>query len=627
MKIKINREQPFQVLATNFSIGPSSSGYDLQISADGVNYTTLFSVGANVTRMVTGVANGSYYKLAGNTDEDVIVNWFRQCDDGQGGGGGGTGSQGPMGPQGPQGPSNSGYKISLSTHSYENYTQEDIAAVNAFLAAVSADSATLNGAYVVVGGQDVFYLSSYDENGFMLFGDTNNGFIHSISWNFDPETAEITGGEYVVNTIPEGGGNEPAFGLKAVEALGTNWDNPETGDIQAKYLAVGNEVVVEGEEFDDGIDLTGKNVSYIYVDDANGVEFSAEGGRWSISWANEEFSLNLIDGEDNITGVYTIETKGDSEDGWDINIQDGDENLMWNMFIDKVYEINDYGFGSDYTVPAGTEGNVNYTYTDYHNEVDGLWRYEAGTHRIAAFSNFASGETSGDMHLGFTYYGRIEDIDSNGVVIFNAKRRYQTAGNYIKMMPNRTIEVRSGDGNDTLIATVYPGSTYDIATSSRHIWIWNDLVEHQYIGISKLADMEWVSLYSGFTTDTPGWVRIDLPEPKPWWNAPGDVYNIPRINSYGQVVAYQGYSLRNMKINTTGNTAASFVCIGGSGLPDRAFFATEVGTEGQVLTSTGNGAPAWATLIKAVQITSADYDALVQAGTTDPNTLYLIVDE
>lgn len=100
MRIKINREQPFQVLATNFSIGPSSSGYDLQISADGVNFTTLFSVGANVTRMVTGVANGSTYRLQYNTDEDVIVNWERQCNDG---GSGGSGSQGPEGPQGPQG--------------------------------------------------------------------------------------------------------------------------------------------------------------------------------------------------------------------------------------------------------------------------------------------------------------------------------------------------------------------------------------------------------------------------------------------------------------------------------------------------------------------------------------------
>ena len=98
---KIQGEQPFQVLASNFSIGPSNEGYTLQISSDGKNYSDLFSVGANVTRMVTGVANGSFYRLSGNASE-VTVNWREQCSDG--GSGGGTGPQGPAGPQGPQGP-------------------------------------------------------------------------------------------------------------------------------------------------------------------------------------------------------------------------------------------------------------------------------------------------------------------------------------------------------------------------------------------------------------------------------------------------------------------------------------------------------------------------------------------
>lgn len=555
----------------------------------------------------------------------MIIDFYK------GNGGGGAGSQGPMGPQGPQGPSNSGYKISLSTHAYENYTEEDIAAINTFLAAVSADSATLDGAYVVVGGQDVFYLSKYEE-GYALFGDVNDGFIHSISWNFDPETAEITGGEYVVNTIPEGGGNEPAFGLKAVEELGTNWDNPEVGDVQAHFSAYTETQEVSGT-YDDGFDTEGMLPTHIICNEnIDGTVFTYNGSTWSIIWGGTNINLSLVDGEDNINEYFSIIEKGDaSDDGYTFSLVDGNDEEQFSIFVEKNFEINNSIDGTDtaafadyFSIPTGITGE----YTGYTEETkaiaDGLWRYEAGTHRIAAFSNFASGESSGEMHLGFTYYGRIEDIDSNGVVIFNAKRRYQAAGNYIKMMPNRTIEVRSGDGNDTLIATVNPGSTYDIATSSRHIWIWNDLVEHQYIGISKLADMEWVSLYSGFTTDTPGWVRIDLPEPKPWWNAPGDAYNIPRINSYGQVVAYQGYSLRNMKINTTGNTAASFVCIGGNGLPDRAFFATEVGTEGQVLTSTGNGAPAWATMIKAQKITSEAYEALA---TKDPNVLYLIIDE
>lgn len=82
---KITGEAPFQVLASNFSIGPSQQGYTLQISADGKNYSNLFTVPANTTRMVTGVANGSFYRLSGNNSE-VSINWITQCSDGGGGG-------------------------------------------------------------------------------------------------------------------------------------------------------------------------------------------------------------------------------------------------------------------------------------------------------------------------------------------------------------------------------------------------------------------------------------------------------------------------------------------------------------------------------------------------------------
>ena len=102
MKQTIVGAQPFQILASNFSISPSNENYTLQISANGTDYSDLFTVSAGQTKMVTNVANGSYYRLSGNESE-VVINWRTQCDDGQGGGGGGTGSQGPQGPQGPQG--------------------------------------------------------------------------------------------------------------------------------------------------------------------------------------------------------------------------------------------------------------------------------------------------------------------------------------------------------------------------------------------------------------------------------------------------------------------------------------------------------------------------------------------
>ena len=88
MIYSITNEQPFQVLSTNFSISPSESGYNLQISANGIDYTDFATVGAGVTRQFTGMANGNFYRLSGNTGT-VEVNWMRECSPAGGGGGGG----------------------------------------------------------------------------------------------------------------------------------------------------------------------------------------------------------------------------------------------------------------------------------------------------------------------------------------------------------------------------------------------------------------------------------------------------------------------------------------------------------------------------------------------------------
>lgn len=88
MITKITGETSFQVLTNNFSISPSNEGYTLQISADGTNFSNLFSVGANVTRLVTGVAANSYYRLLGNQSV-VSINWMKTCVT-EGGGASGT---------------------------------------------------------------------------------------------------------------------------------------------------------------------------------------------------------------------------------------------------------------------------------------------------------------------------------------------------------------------------------------------------------------------------------------------------------------------------------------------------------------------------------------------------------
>ena len=86
MIYSINGEQPFQVNSDSFSVSPSESGYDLYLSADGVNYSNFATVASGVTRQFTNMNEGNYYRLMGNTSL-VKVNWERSCG---GGGGGGT---------------------------------------------------------------------------------------------------------------------------------------------------------------------------------------------------------------------------------------------------------------------------------------------------------------------------------------------------------------------------------------------------------------------------------------------------------------------------------------------------------------------------------------------------------
>lgn len=95
MIITVKNEAPFQVLTGAFTIGPSPTGYELQVGATPQSFTTLFSVGANTPRMVTNVANGSYYRLKNNVG-DVKVNWSHTCIDNQGGGGGNAGELEPV---------------------------------------------------------------------------------------------------------------------------------------------------------------------------------------------------------------------------------------------------------------------------------------------------------------------------------------------------------------------------------------------------------------------------------------------------------------------------------------------------------------------------------------------------
>lgn len=69
----ISGEQPFQVLAHSFTVSPSSEGYTLAYSADGVSYTNYDEpTPANEVLIVNSIAKGQYIKLVGNASEVKI---------------------------------------------------------------------------------------------------------------------------------------------------------------------------------------------------------------------------------------------------------------------------------------------------------------------------------------------------------------------------------------------------------------------------------------------------------------------------------------------------------------------------------------------------------------------------
>ena len=74
-RLKIKGEQPFQILAHSFAISPSSEGYTLNYSANGVEYTAWEeATPANEVLVVNGVAKLMYFKLVGNAS-DVEINF------------------------------------------------------------------------------------------------------------------------------------------------------------------------------------------------------------------------------------------------------------------------------------------------------------------------------------------------------------------------------------------------------------------------------------------------------------------------------------------------------------------------------------------------------------------------
>lgn len=75
MQVKINGEEKFTAKKDQFMVAPTSSGYQIAYSADGENWTLDSDavVPANENLVYLGCMQYGFYKLVGNTDNNVNV--------------------------------------------------------------------------------------------------------------------------------------------------------------------------------------------------------------------------------------------------------------------------------------------------------------------------------------------------------------------------------------------------------------------------------------------------------------------------------------------------------------------------------------------------------------------------
>ena len=75
MQIKVNGEQKFSAKKNQFAVAPTTSGYQVAYSADGENFTLDEDavVPADENLIYLGAMTYGWYKLIGNTDDDVNI--------------------------------------------------------------------------------------------------------------------------------------------------------------------------------------------------------------------------------------------------------------------------------------------------------------------------------------------------------------------------------------------------------------------------------------------------------------------------------------------------------------------------------------------------------------------------
>lgn len=219
----------------------------------------------------------------------------------------------------------------------------------------------------------------------------------------------------------------------------------------------------------------------------------------------------------------------------------------------------------------------------------------------------------------------------DNTVLFDFK--YSYSGEWRKIVYTKNSLKLLNESGNTVLSSVTIGNTFQWATQGTGSYYISGIFKNGYIGFRKHGYVSIQNEYNG-QTENGHYELIDKNNYPYTVNAGTVATGIPRFNERGQIVKNDSnVSIKDIQFNTNASIYSStgkisFITNGTNNGPERIFVPTAGGTSGQILQSNGdNAAPTFINWIRVVKVTSDEYDALVQAGETDPNTLYAIDDE
>lgn len=325
-----------------------------------------------------------------------------------------------------------------------------------------------------------------------------------------------------------------------------------------------------------------------------------------------------------------------------------DEPIVTDITFENEYDANDFSveyFAQD----NGLISTPVYATTWYMNNlVDKLRRMEM------YFVHLDNLSSEGEVGKTYEYQGRIMRwVEGSGYTaewlknIGQLSERNEGTGLIYAVIPNNTklFEYKYPYGGEwryvvyndgklyctetggTVVASASTGEEFNFpATQNGNIYQVRGIFKNGYIGFYKNGYISCQNVWNGSTNV--GHFELMDKDNYPYIYNPSESY-IYGVNEKGQAVSKkQSFGTKTVYFNNTGySNSMGYITNGSNNGPDRMWVPTTGGEAGQTLVSAGgNSAPVWETRIKAQKITSADYEALVQAGTTDPNTLYLLDD-